>query len=91
MIAVTYLIVRLVSSLLRLFEFFMFARAIFSWFPQARDSKVYEFLYYVTEPIIMPFRSLLNRFDAIRTIPLDISFLCAFLTLEILQILLYNL
>lgn len=69
----------------------MFARAIFSWFPQMRESKVAEFLYLATEPIIMPFRSLLNRFQGARMVPIDIAFLCAFLALEFLQMLLLSL
>ena len=60
----------------------MFARAIFSWFPQMQNSSIAEFLYMVTEPIILPFRSLLDHFRGIRMMPIDLSFLCAFLALE---------
>ncbi len=69
----------------------MFARAIFSWFPQMQGSKIVEFLYMVTEPIIIPFRSLLDRFQGMRMMPIDLSFLCAFLALEVLQMMLYSL
>ena len=69
----------------------MFARALFSWFPQWQDSKIAEFLYLVTEPIILPFRSLLDRFQGMRMIPIDFSFLLAFLVLEVLRVLLYSL
>ncbi len=69
----------------------MFARAIFSWFPQMQGSKISEFLYMVTEPIILPFRSLLERFQRRSSMPIDFSFLCAFLALEFLQMLLYSL
>ena len=55
----------LVIQLIRIFEFLMFARAIFSWFPQARGSKIGELLYLATEPIIMPFRSLLDRIGCV--------------------------
>lgn len=84
----SYLFIHLVSTMIRFLEFLMFARAIFSWFPQMQGSRIAEFLYMVTEPIIMPFRSLLDRFPATRMIPIDFSFLCAFLTLKILQMLL---
>ena len=78
------LIRSIVMSVIRLLEFLLFARAILSWFPQSHGSKLSEFLYTVTEPLIMPFRSLLSRFDAIRMMPIDISFLCAFFALEII-------
>ena len=71
-------------SVVRLLEFLLLARAVLSWFPQSHGSKLSEFLYMVTEPMIMPFRNLLNRFDAIRMMPIDISFLCAFFALEII-------
>lgn len=74
----------LVASIIRLFEFLLFARAIFSWFPQAQGSKIAEFLYFATEPLIMPFRGLLQRVQGLRGFPLDLSFLLTFVTLEII-------
>ena len=51
-------------TLLSFLEFAMFARAILSWFPQGRESKVNELLYCVTEPIILPFRKLFGAVPA---------------------------
>ncbi len=53
----------------------MFARAILSWFPQGRESKVNELLYCVTEPIILPFRKLLEPFQRGSMIPIDFAIL----------------
>lgn len=85
------IITALATYLIRLLEFLLFARAILSWFPQAQGSKLGDFLYEITEPIIMPFRALLSRFEFVRTMPIDISFLCAFLVLEMIQGMLYQL
>lgn len=80
-----FLLIRSIAeSVIRLLELLLVARAILSWFPQAHGSRLAEFLYVVTEPLILPFRNLLSRFDAIRMMPLDISFLCTFLVLEII-------
>lgn len=87
----TYIIIRLLTSVLSLLEFLMFARAIFSWFPQASGSRIGEFLYNVTEPLIMPFRALFERFPSTRMMPIDIPFFCAFLVLIVLQRMLYSL
>jgi YggT family protein len=84
-------ILRFATAIIRCLELMFFVRAIMSWFPQSRDSKISEFLYVVTEPIILPFRNLLNRFDALRGFPLDISFLLAFFSLELILTLLYSL
>jgi YggT family protein len=80
-----HFIAYLTERLLYLLEFMMFARAILSWFPNARGSKVAEFLYWVTEPIIQPFRRLCDRFESLRMLPIDIAFLLAFFAIEFLQ------
>lgn len=79
-----YLIKRLALSAVRGFELLMFARAIFSWFMQSGSSAIYDFLIMVTEPIIMPFRTLTSRIDFLRGFPLDVAYLLAFLCLELL-------
>jgi len=79
------------SSIIRCLEFLFFARAIMSWFPQGRESKIAEFFYLVTEPLIHPFRKLTEQFDALRSFPIDIAFLLAFLSLELILTLLYSL
>lgn len=88
---INYFVLRFAASVIRCLELLFFARAVMSWFPQGRDSKIAEFLYTVTEPIILPFRSLIGRIDALRNCPLDISFLLAFFALEIILTLLYSL
>lgn len=85
------MITSLVISIVRLLEFLLFARAIMSWFPQTHGSTISEFLYNVTEPLILPFRNLLGRIEALRMFPLDLSFLCTFLVLEIILTMLYQL
>lgn len=45
----------------------------------------------VTEPIIMPFRALLDRVSAFRGMMFDIPFLCAFVALTVLERILYSL
>lgn len=75
--------------LLELLQWLLVFRALCSWFPQVQSSKVGEFLYAVTEPMVAPFRSLLNRFQSGRGMMLDFSALFAFLALGIVQQLLY--
>lgn len=79
-----YAVRSLAVSVVRLLEMLILFRALLSWFPQMRDSAVADFLYRVTEPVILPFRKLLNRFEALRSIPLDFSVLAAFLALELI-------
>lgn len=85
------IVLRFVTSIVRCLEFLLFARAIMSWFVQGRDSKLYDFLYTVTEPLILPFRHLLDGVRVLRSCPLDIAFLLAFFALELILTLLYSL
>ncbi len=79
-----------VTAIIRGLEFLFFARAIMSWFVQGSNSKIYEFLYMATEPIVQPFRKLTERIDAFRSFPVDISFFLAFMCLEIILMFLYS-
>lgn len=82
---ISYMVFRLVLSLLRLMELLIVARAVCSWFPQVRDSRVYDFVYTLTEPIIQPIRSLLDRIPGLGGGPLDFSSLIALLVLYALE------
>ena len=86
------MIYQIAVTLLSFLEFAMFARAIMSWFPQGRDSRINELLYWVTEPIILPFRKLTEPFQRGNMIPIDFAFLLAFIMLGVLrQLLAYGL
>lgn len=74
------------SSMLAVFEYLLMFRAIMSWFPQIQGSRIYEFIYGITEPVIMPFRKLIQNVDALRGFPIDISFMLAFMTIIFLEI-----
>ena len=77
-----------VCIILSALQLAMFIRAIMSWFPQMQGSRIYEFIYGITEPVVMPFRKLIQNVDALRGFPIDISFMLAFMTIIFLEILL---
>ncbi len=67
----------------------MFLRAILSWFIQDDDNVLLNFLYYITEPVIMPVRLILNRlFPALEEFPIDIAFSVTLILLLIIEMLL---
>ncbi len=62
----------------------MFIRAIISLF--IRDNNpISNFLYSITEPVILPMRKLLEKFNFMSGIPLDIPFLITYLLLSTLK------
>ena len=82
------LVLRTAINLLACFEYLLMFRALMSWFPQMQGGKLFAFVYGITEPIIVPFRKLLRNINGLRGFPIDISFMLAFLTIILIEILL---
>lgn len=88
-----YIIRELVYLFISVIQFAMLARAVLSWIPMGGDGKMGEFLdklasflYFLTEPIIIPFRKLFDKFDSLRSFPLDIPFFVAFLVINMITL-----
>ncbi|HHX54351.1 MAG TPA: YggT family protein [Clostridiales bacterium] len=88
MIGVIYIIKKTVYYLIRVILIMMFARALSSWLTTDEDSKLNSFLYAVTEPFVIPVRMLVDKIEALRNLPMDISFMLAFMILGFVQVLL---
>ena len=84
MASVLYVIAATVGLLLRVIYLAMFLSAILSWFV-AEDHPVMSVLAVVTAPVIIPVRALLSRIPALERLPIDISFLVAFVLLVIVM------
>lgn len=65
--------------------FLMFARAILSWLPDLADSKLGDFLFTVTEWVIMPVRALFEKMGWDSPIPIDIPFFVTFIILTLVS------
>jgi len=81
-----YVITQFVTIFISILQFLMMIRAIMSWLPVDEDSHFFNFIMMVTEPVIVPVRMILDRFDSIRDLPIDLSFFIAFVLLSVLQI-----
>ena len=74
------------SRLLRVFAIglwvLMLVRAILSWIPvddDAEESAFSRVVFLITEPLIVPVRSLLNLFVDVEGLPVDVAFFITFL------------
>ena len=56
-------------------DILMLGRALLSWLPLDEDNPIEDFLYNVTEPVIMPVRAICDHFGWFEGLPLDIPFL----------------
>ena len=65
-------------------EICMLLRAVLSWFPIRDDNPILTFVHAVTEPIVAPIRALFDRMGWFRNLPIDISFLVAYLLLSLI-------
>ncbi|MGM9682349.1 MAG: YggT family protein, partial [Eubacteriales bacterium] len=68
-------------------QFAMLLRAILSWFPM-EDNKFTNFLYALTEPVIYPVRALFEKMNWFQNLPIDISFLVAYILISVISMLL---
>ena len=70
-----------VRALLSIVELCFLIRALLSWFPISDENPILLFVTMVTEPIVGPVRALINRMGWFQNIPIDISFIIAYLLL----------
>ncbi|MBE6557240.1 MAG: YggT family protein [Ruminococcaceae bacterium] len=65
----------------------MLVRAFMSWFV-SDENRLMDFLYTVTEPFIVPIRALLDKLGWFSGLPIDISFMVAYLLISLVTLLL---
>lgn len=71
----SYVLIRFVSIFFDVLLFAMLGRAICSWFMQEGESPLLNFLFIVTEPVILPLRMLCAAFGWFEGVPLDMPFM----------------
>lgn len=88
MYQIVYVIMSTVRFIVIALEVMMLARAVVSWLPIDEDHPIINFLYTVTEPVIMPVRALLDYFGWFEGLPIDMAFMITFILLSIVEMLL---
>lgn len=83
-----HVVVNLVYYLIVVLQVLFLVRVIASLFFMEGDNAFMRFLYVATEPVIFPFRKLLERSEKLRDFPIDLSFLLAVVALSLIQALL---
>ncbi len=85
MLTFIYVITTLVSIFLVILHGLMLMRAVFSWLPVDDEMGAVNFVYSVTEPVILPFRLVLERSEFVASLPIDVPFFAAFFSIGIIQ------
>ena len=79
-----YVVSTTVYLILSLVEVAMFVRALFSWIFADAEGLIIDFVYLLTEPIILPFRKLFEKLGWFQNSPLDIAYLFAVISLGVI-------
>ncbi len=82
-------LIQTVNTFFKLLEFLILARVILSWIPLGRNNALVQMLYALTEPILSPIRSLLDK-SPLGGMMLDFSAWFAMILLYFVQIILIN-
>lgn len=78
------IIYQILYTFISVLMFLMFARAISSWFVKDLSNPIIRFLFEVTEPMLSPVRSLLQKMN-IGGGMMDFSFILTYLVLIVIQ------
>ena len=70
-----WIIYDVISFFLYAFDFLLLVHAVCSWVPEWRMSKVYTLSSKIVDPLLMPIRRIMMRFDWARRCPIDLSFI----------------
>ncbi|NDO46778.1 YggT family protein [Clostridium sp. MD294] len=84
------LLIQTVNTFFKLLEFLILARVILSWLPIGRNNSLVQLLYTLTEPILSPIRSLLDK-SPLGGMMLDFSAWFAVILLYFVQMLIISL
>lgn len=79
----------IVDLILGLLEVLLFARVIFSWIPIPEDNqilnKIVKITYQITEPLLAPIRTMIDKLFNGRSIRLDFSPIVLFFLIDIVR------
>ena len=79
-----YILVYFVIVFIDIILFAMMVRAILSWFVSS-DGPFSRFLFFITEPAIIPIRKLLVKMNWLQGSPIDFSFLLTYVALGFIR------
>lgn len=83
---IIYFFKEFVNVIITILHLAMFVRAIMSWFVDPmHEGKFAAFLFMITEPVIVPVRSLCAKMHWFEGMPLDVPFLLTWLLLTLIQ------
>ena len=85
MITFIQVLATVVAITLDVCSFAFLIRALMPIFTDVGDSKIYLFVCLITEPLIIPVRFLLVKFNLLQNSPIDWSFMLTYLLISVIR------
>ena len=80
-----YILAKSVAIYLNIATYAMLGRVLLQFFVNPGESRLYALLFFVTEPLILPFRLLLAKLNIGQNTPIDMGFITACLGISLIQ------
>lgn len=77
------------DGILMVLQIAMLVRAVLSWFPGGDGNIIGDIAYSITEPVIIPVRRFLERFESVKNFPIDMSFFVTFMIISMISAVLF--
>ena len=85
---VVYVFAAIVALILDIVSLAFLVRALMPLFCDAERNKIYLFMCLVTEPFIIPIRTLMVRFNILQGSPIDWSFTVTYILIAVIRVVL---
>lgn len=84
--AVFYILAKVVAVYLGIATYSMLGRVLLQFFVVPEESRLYALLFFISEPVIVPFRLLFAKLNIGQGIPFDMPFMAACLALSVIRL-----
>jgi len=82
---ILYILAKAVAIYLSLASYAMLGRVILGFFVNPEESRLFALCYFVSEPVVLPFRLIMAAFNIGQNSIIDMPFMAAYLGLTVIQ------
>ena len=83
--AIFYIFAKVVAIYLNIATYSMLGRMLLQFFTEPGESQLYALLFFISEPVIMPFRLIMAKFNIGQELPIDLPFMAASIGVVFIQ------
>ena len=84
--AIFYILAKVVAIYLSIATYSMLGRVILQFFVVPEESRFFALLFFISEPVVIPFRLIMAKFNIGQNLPIDIPFMAAYFGLAFIRL-----